>query len=100
MANDPALTLPDELLAKLRARYAEPHRHYHALGHVEALLRWLDSYRALAAKPALIEAAIWFHDAVYDTRRHDNEARSAHWARDELTALAGPTRQCSAWCRW
>jgi predicted metal-dependent HD superfamily phosphohydrolase len=57
---------------------------------VVALRRWLQRYRALAETPALIEAAIWFHDAVYDTRRDDNEARSAALAQAELSALAWP----------
>ena len=70
--------------------YGEPHRHYHALAHVDALLAWLAHWRALARAPHLIEAAIWFHDAVYDTHRDDNEPRSAELARDELRALAWP----------
>jgi predicted metal-dependent HD superfamily phosphohydrolase len=67
--------------------YGEPHRRYHTLAHVEALLRWLRHWHALAREPRLIEAAIWFHDAVYDPRRGDNEARSATLARTELGAL-------------
>lgn len=90
MPNPTDLTLPPELLGRLRRCYAEPQRHYHSLAHVEALQRWLAQYRALARQPALIEAAIWFHDAVYDTRRQDNEARSAAMASEELGALGWP----------
>ena len=79
--------LPAPLLTGLRAMYAEPHRRYHTLAHVEALLRWLAHWQSLAREPRLIDVAIWFHDAVYDTRRSDNEQRSAELARGELTAL-------------
>jgi len=75
------------LQARLRAMYGEPHRRYHTLAHVEALLRWLTQWQSLAREPRLIDAAIWFHDAVYDTRRSDNEQRSAELARVELAAL-------------
>jgi predicted metal-dependent HD superfamily phosphohydrolase len=80
-------TLPDELQARLAAMYRAPQRHYHALGHVEALQRWLAHWQRLAREPRLIAAAIWFHDAIYDTHRDDNEARSAELARTELTAI-------------
>ena len=79
--------LPDELLANLKDRYAEPHRHYHTLAHVEALLRHLGTYRHLAVQPGHIEAAIWYHDVVYDTRRNDNEVCSADVVRFELMSI-------------
>lgn len=85
-------TLPATLRDALAARYREPGRHYHNLAHVQALLRWLDQSRDLAVDPPAIEAAIWFHDAVYDTRRDDNEAASAALAREELQALGWPAR--------
>ncbi len=85
-----SFTMPPALRGRLEAMYGEPHRRYHTLVHIEALLGWHAHWRALARAPRLIEAAIWFHDAVYDTHRDDNEPRSAELARDELRALAWP----------
>ena len=64
----------------LVAAYSEAHRHYHTLAHVTACLGALDAHRELAIRPAEIAVALWFHDVVYDTRRDDNEARSAERA--------------------
>ena len=55
-------------------------RHYHTLEHLQACLTELDGARALAARPAEVEVALWYHDAIYRTYRRDNEARSAAWA--------------------
>ena len=61
--------------------YAETHRAYHTLGHVEAMLEAL-AHRAVLS-PALA-LAVWGHDLIYDPRRHDNEARSAEQFGDWL----------------
>jgi predicted metal-dependent HD superfamily phosphohydrolase len=79
--------LPAALRARLAAMYGAPERHYHALGHVEALHRWLAQWERLAREPRVIDAAIWFHDAIYDTHRDDNEPRSAELACNELAAI-------------
>ena len=45
-----------------------------------------------ASEPAHLELAIWFHDAVYDPKRTDNEEQSAQWALASLSqAGAGPS---------
>ncbi len=70
-----------------RQAYLEPHRRYHTLVHIE------DCLARLAATPGLddrerglLVQAIWWHDAVYDPLRPDNEARSADLARQALAA--------------
>lgn len=68
----------------LRPRYLEPHRAYHGLAHVETLLALLDEHAAWARDRPAIELAIWFHDAVYDPQRSDNEMRSAELAAEML----------------
>jgi predicted metal-dependent HD superfamily phosphohydrolase len=82
-----AATADESLFHMLVARYGESHRHYHTLRHLDECLTLLDEVADLASQPAEIELALWFHDAIYDVRRHDNEARSAAWARSSAQAL-------------
>ena len=80
MANDSLIDAA--LKAALGARYATAGRHYHGIAHVEALLALARTCRL--CDPRAVEAAIWFHDAIYDSRRGDNERRSADLAREML----------------
>jgi predicted metal-dependent HD superfamily phosphohydrolase len=54
--------------------------------HLGECLAWFEREKALAEHPGEVALALWFHDAVYDVHAHDNEARSAHWAREALRA--------------
>lgn len=74
------------LMDRLLAAYGEPQRKYHTLQHLGECLSLFERCRQLAEHPAEVEMALWFHDAVYDVRGQDNEARSAAWARAELQA--------------
>ncbi|GBC59395.1 hypothetical protein DENIS_0334 [Desulfonema ishimotonii] len=87
-------TDPHALFSALAGRYSEPHRAYHTLEHVGHCLKELDPVRHLAEQADEIEIALWFHDAVYDTRSGDNEEKSARWASDELKAAGLPGSRC------
>jgi predicted metal-dependent HD superfamily phosphohydrolase len=69
----------DRIGAELVGRYSEPHRRYHTLTHIEAILPLVRGTRAALAA--------WFHDAIYDTTRHDNERLSAALAVASLREL-------------
>jgi predicted metal-dependent HD superfamily phosphohydrolase len=84
---------------RLAAAYAEPTRAYHNAKHIADCLTLLDTIRRLARHPDQVEAAIWFHDAVYVPGRTDNEEQSAELARTSLleaqVALAATERIAS-----
>jgi predicted metal-dependent HD superfamily phosphohydrolase len=82
---------PDaSLLERLLARYSEPHRKYHTTRHLDECLAKFEELGAEARHPEEIEFALWFHDGVYDTKREDNEPRSAEWARAAAAAANLP----------
>jgi predicted metal-dependent HD superfamily phosphohydrolase len=66
----------------LLERYAGPGRAYHTIVHVEHCLRELADVGEPTANLDALQFALWFHDAVYDTRAKDNEERSAALARE------------------
>jgi predicted metal-dependent HD superfamily phosphohydrolase len=81
-----AATINGGLMNQLVAAYSERHRHYHTLQHLRECLAHAEAVRTLARRPAELELALWFHDAVHDPRRKDNEERSAHWAQASVLA--------------
>ncbi|QKD04078.1 HD domain-containing protein [Mesorhizobium loti] len=82
MENEPLIDTA--LKTELSALYKAEDRHYHNLAHIEAMLALATDYRASLGDPEAVEAAIWFHDAIYDSKAKDNEARSAALAEKEL----------------
>ena len=70
----------DEVRDDLLRRWSEPHRRYHDRRHLREVLAALP-----ADAPDVVLLAAWYHDAVYDPTRDDNERASARLARAQLT---------------
>ena len=85
-----ALAGGEQTYEELVARYSEPHRKYHSLQHLSECIQWFETVTALALHPGEIEAALWFHDAIYELKQHDNEEQSASWARTALLQAGVP----------
>ena len=84
VGDSPALS---RLYHDVLGRYAEPHRHYHTHQHLAECFEKVQDIISLAEHPAEVHIGLWFHDAIYDTQRHDNEQRSADWARTAAREL-------------
>lgn len=82
---DPAL--PDALWGGLEVRYREPHRRYHTLDHLEAVIGELLGVRDVLQDWDALVLATAYHDAVYDAARGDNELQSADLADRQLSAF-------------
>lgn len=80
----------------LARRYGETGRSYHTLTHIGAMLAVLEEFADAALNPLALRLAVWFHDAIYDARRTDNEAESARYAAQILQAAALPPPTLSA----
>jgi predicted metal-dependent HD superfamily phosphohydrolase len=84
--------LSEEVRARLVGIYTRPDRHYHDLRHIKAMLGLAEEHVGEINDREAVEAAIWFHDAVYDTRRADNEPESAKFAMQVLAGAAAEER--------
>lgn len=80
------------IFAQIVHHYSEPHRHYHTLAHIQAVLELIEQQREYAFDLAAVKLAAWFHDIIYDTREKDNEEKSADFAVRELAELGLPSQ--------
>jgi predicted metal-dependent HD superfamily phosphohydrolase len=75
-------------LERLVALYSAPERSYHNLEHLAEMFEVVDRLAPATDDPDAVRLAVWFHDAVHDTRAKDNEERSAEVATEMLTHLS------------
>jgi predicted metal-dependent HD superfamily phosphohydrolase len=71
--------------------YEAPGRHYHNLFHVYMIVAEnFQPIRHQLADRLAVHMAIWFHDAIYDTKASDNEEQSADLAKEKIKELGLP----------
>jgi predicted metal-dependent HD superfamily phosphohydrolase len=67
-------------MANLTTLYTQPHRYYHNINHINDCLVELENFvhpDFTNDKRSMVEAAIWYHDAVYNPYSKLNEFNSA-----------------------
>lgn len=74
-------------------------RYYHNLKHIKEVLEIIDNLSTKYKLDASLQFAAWFHDIVYDTQAHDNEEKSAEYARNLLLLLNIPSSTIDNTCR-
>jgi predicted metal-dependent HD superfamily phosphohydrolase len=78
---------------ELLARWAEPHRRYHTVEHLRAVLTHIEASVGHAEDPSAVRLAGWFHDAIYDPTQPGNEDAGAELARALLGGTSAPVAE-------
>jgi len=69
---------------KLNSYYSASGRYYHNLQHIQKMLLFLEKHRKLVSNYQLLQFAIWFHDAIYQPQKLNNELKSAQFMKTVL----------------
>jgi predicted metal-dependent HD superfamily phosphohydrolase len=69
-----------EEMTSLSILYAQKHRHYHDITHIQTCLALLEEFDYATdisnRHVGLIESALWYHDAIYNPYSKENESVS------------------------
>src|SRR5262249_55449673 len=87
-ASDPSMI--ESLFNSIVEHYSARDRAYHSLSHIQSLLSLSESLSDRIQNRDALYFAIWFHDVIYDTKRSDNEEKSAEFAEEALASLGVP----------
>src|SRR5262245_8614686 len=83
----PASSVIESVFDAIVEHYSAEDRAYHDLSHIQSLISLSET---LSDKIQNLDAhyfAVWFHDVIYDTKRSDNEEKSAEIAAESLANL-------------
>src|SRR5262249_33556246 len=77
----------ERLFKTLVEHYSARGRAYHTLSHIQSLLSMSEPLKGKFQNYEAVCFAIWFHDVIYNTKKSDNEEKSADFAAQALTSL-------------
>lgn len=77
----------DRVLQDLFRVYSGSDRHYHNLIHIHRVLELVGEWKACEIDRESLQFSAWFHDAIYNPKASNNEAKSAEYAAIELAKM-------------
>lgn len=82
--------LIEELWSEIETHYSGKERYYHSLRHLEHLLEQLTTIKSELKDWNTILFTLFYHDAIYDALKSDNEEKSAELAEKRMKELHVP----------
>lgn len=79
--------LTEKLWEEIEQAYSGKKRFYHTLSHLENLLNHLTVYKEQLNDYDAVLFAVFYHDAVYNVMKKDNEEKSAELAEKNMNAI-------------
>lgn len=80
-----------ELWTEIETNYSDKNRHYHTLLHLENLLTQLTEVKSQIKNWDTLLFSLFYHDAIYNAKKSDNEEKSAELAEKRMKELRVPT---------
>jgi len=87
--------LTNDLWNEIERKYSKSNRHYHTLEHLERLLQELHEVQVQIREWNTILFTLFYHDAIYDPLKSNNEEKSADLAEKRLLSLSVPQQVIS-----
>jgi predicted metal-dependent HD superfamily phosphohydrolase len=78
---------------RIMKHYSAPQRYYHSVLHLILCLEEFEQAAHLIENPEIVKLALFYHDAIYDFRKSNNEEKSAELADNELFKLGVPAQE-------
>ncbi len=72
---------------EIEQKYSSEKRHYHNLSHIAELLQFFSEYEEKIIEKDVVLYAIFYHDAIYNVKKKNNEEKSAKLARQRMSQL-------------